>query len=291
LDALIQVADIALFTRVGPANENEYRRIVEAGVPTVVFVSHAQGLIEHEKNGYVFGNINWAESWVRYLMDDKVRERIRAARNIPERENEAEQENNPLVTFITPTYRRDLKVVRRSTDCLKLQQLTDWEQLICSNGDEEPAVRQLVDILGDERISYHWCEAPKGDFGNYARKAMLERARGKYVMFFDDDNVILPDFLMIMTAALEESGADVAVCRIMHFGPLNEDVMGKPPIVLTGIPLKLYHIDPLQFLVRRSVMQEIGWDIENGYISDGVTLEKLAGRPAVAVPMVLGVHI
>lgn len=196
-----------------------------------------------------------------------------------------------MVTVITPTFKRDIKVVRRSTNCLQLQLMEDWEQLICSNGLDELVVRNMVTELDDDRVGYHWCDAPQGDFGNYARKAMLESARGKYVLFLDDDNVILPEYLSVMAGALEESGADVAVCRVMHFGPLNEDEVGKPPIVLKGLPVKLYHIDPLQFLIRRSVMQEIGWDTSHGYISDGVTLEKLAGRPTVEVPLLLGVHI
>jgi hypothetical protein len=152
-------------------------------------------------------------------------------------------------------------------------------------------VERLVSDTGDDRIKYNMCEAPEGDYGNYARKAMLEKARGKYVAFFDDDNIILPEFLSVMVASLEESGADYAVCQIMHFGPLNEDEVGSPPIVLRGLPVKLYHIDPLQFLVRRTVMQEIGWDTDVGYLSDGVTLEKLNGRNAVEVPLALGVHI
>jgi hypothetical protein len=44
-------------------------------------------------------------------------------------------------------------------------------------------------------------------------------------------------------------------------------------------------------LVRREVMQSIGWDTEHGYISDGYTLQQLSDRPGVEVPMVLGVHV
>jgi hypothetical protein len=310
---LIKIADIALFTKVGPANEKEYRQLVAAGVPTVVHVGYAYDLIEHEKNGFVFGNLQWAESWVRKLIDDdSLRSRIGEAHNIAEREEtpvqsepdhqvsveqaaditERDEINEPMVTVITPTYHRELKVVRRSTDCLKLQDMKDWEQLICSNGELEPNVRQLVKELDDGRVSYHWCDAPKGDYGNYARRDMLKRARGKYVLFLDDDNVIMPNYLNVMISILEDSGADAAVCRVMHFGPLNESETGMtPPVVLTGIPVKLYNIDPLQFLVRREVMQSIGWDTDSGYISDGVTLEKLAGRPMVEVPLVLGIHI
>jgi len=78
----------------------------------------------------------------------------------------------------------------------------------------------------------------------------------------------------------------------MHFGPLNEAALGKPPKVLTGEPVKLYHIDPLQVMVRRDAIQKVGWDTEVGYLSDGVTLERLGKDfKYTLVEEVLGVHM
>jgi hypothetical protein len=79
----------------------------------------------------------------------------------------------------------------------------------------------------------------------------------------------------------------------MHFGPLNEsEICQPPPIVLKGEPVKLYHVDPLQVMVKADVMRQIGWDTEVGYLSDGVTLEKLGKDRAYAkVHEVLGVHV
>ena len=97
---------------------------------------------------------------------------------------------------------------------------------------------------------------------------------------------------VFMIAALEESGKDFAICRVMHFGPLNTQVVGHPPQVLTGIPPRLYHVDPLQVLVKRDVMQAIGWDTEKGYCADGHTLEELGTKHEyVEVKEVLGVHV
>jgi hypothetical protein len=132
-----------------------------------------------------------------------------------------------------------------------------------------------------------------GDFGNTVRQTMLEKeARGEYVLFFDDDNIILPHYLERMVAAIEQShGAGFAVCKVMHFGPLNESE-GKPPKVLTGERVALYHIDPLQVLVRTEVMRKVGWDTKVGYLSDGVTLENLGKQAGhVRVEEVLGVHM
>jgi len=101
----------------------------------------------------------------------------------------------------------------------------------------------------------------------------------------------LPHYLEKMISAVVQSEADYAVCKIMHFGPLNEKEVGKAPKVLCGDPVKLYHIDPLQVLVKRELMQTIGWDINIGYLSDGVTLEKLQPFKIARVDEILGIHV
>ena len=201
--------------------------------------------------------------------------------------------NIPLVSIITPTYKRDAKIVRRCMDCVKLQTIIDWEQLICSDGAEELQIKKLVGTCGDVRVSYHFTQGKvDGDYGNRVRGEMLKRARGKYVLFCDDDNLILPNYLEKMIKAIEEARVDFAVSEILHFGPLNEAEVGKPPMVLRGNPIKLYHVDPLQILVKREVMLDIGWDIEVGYLSDGVTIERLGKKyKHVRVESVLGIHM
>lgn len=201
----------------------------------------------------------------------------------------------PLVTVVTPTFRRDPAIVARCIDCMRLQDEPSWEQLVCSDGEEEGAIRDLVDWIGDERVSYwHTRIRYPEAYGTTVRNEMLRIARGRYVMFLDDDNVIVPTYLSRMVAAIAAEDRDFAVCRVVHFGPLNEAETGPPPIVLTGDPLKKFHIDTLQFMVRTDVMQACRWNVEAGYLSDGVTFEALAARARrgwTLVPEVLGFHL
>jgi len=209
---------------------------------------------------------------------------------------EKELDKKPTrVTVVTPTWKREPKIIRRAVDCMTLQTFTEWEQLVCSNGPEEMEARNAVESARDVRVRYRCLdkEQAEGDFGNSARKKMIEEARGEYVMFLDDDNVILPTYLAQMAHVLDEDEEiGFVVCRVMHFGPLNEKELGKPPIVLEGEPVKLYHIDPLQVMVRTELMQKVGWDTAKGYLSDGVTLEKLGKAAKYSkIEEVLGVHI
>jgi hypothetical protein len=313
-------ADVAVFTRVGAANKDDFKRLFEAGIPCVVNVTFHQGMIQHEKNGFVYGTEDWAVQWLRSLQgSEDMRKKIsNAAKGVPEEVVKVVQsvvenapptipisvfaqaakkeppKTGPKVSVITPTWHRHPEIVRRCIDCLLLQTFTDWEQIICSDGAEEEPIKALVASINDPRISYCCTGTPKreGDFGNTVRRDMLGKILGEFVLFFDDDNIILPGYLEVMVRAVEESGKDFAVCRVIHFGPLNESVTGPPPIVLKGETVRLYHVDPLQFLVRAKAMKTIGWDIKHGYSSDGYTLEMLGDTyKHVIVEDVLGVHM
>ena len=304
--ALIKEADIAFFPRVGNANKAEFLEIIKAGIPTVVHADYDQKAIQHMVNGYIYRDDSWAISWLKKLTDQTTREAIKNKLlgetekkesvlflEMPESMVPTIEVKQPLVSVITPTYKRDAKIISHCIDCMKLQTVKDWEQLICSDGSEEEHVKELVRMVGDSRVSYCFTQDKKdGDYGNTVRSEMLKKARGRYVLFCDDDNLILPDYFEKMIKAIEDAKVDFAVCKVIHFGPLNESQMGKPPIVLMGNPVKLYHVDPLQILVKREVMLDIGWDTKIGYLSDGVTLEKLGAKyKHVRVESVLGIHV
>lgn len=313
LSMFLVEADVALFPKVGVTTKEDLLKLMKAGVPCVVHQDFAKDIIEHMENGYIYQVLPWAQRWLEQIRDDpKLRDKI-ASYRWPDSDSQEEKESEPvvevvkeevsdsqpaettLVTVITPTWSRDLKIIKRCIDAVRLQTEQNWEQLVCSNGPEEPQVKQLVEGLRDPRVKYRCVgkDISDKDFGNSARKAMIGEAWGEFVAFCDDDNIYLPGFLETMTVKLvNEPDAGFAVCDIMHFGPLNEAEVGSPPIVLKGEPVKLYHIDPLQVMVRKSVMREVGWDTEVGYLSDGVTLEKLGrGHEHIKVNELLGVHL
>jgi hypothetical protein len=298
----VLAADIVVFTRVGAANKEDYERVVNAKLPVVVNSNLHQGMIQHEKNGFLYGHESWGQGWLKKLVES---EELRAKIGSDSKTEEPVKEDKPetgkvetvdtdiKVSVITPTFRRDLRVVSRCLDCVRLQTVPEVEQLVCSDGAAEPQIAALVGSVGDTRITYqHTAVKKAGDFGNVVRHEMLQKARGKYVLFLDDDNLILPNYLEKMIEAIESGDYDFAVCRVVHFGPLREDIIGKPPQVIRGIPVKLHYVDPLQILVKREAMLDVGWDTEKGYLADGHTLQALGEKyKYVEVPEVLGFHM
>ena len=182
------------------------------------------------------------------------------------------------VTIITPTFRRHPDIVQRNIECVRAQSYTHWQHIICSDGIFEKDVYDLVLQEGDTRRKYCVSEKHYGDFANSVRHEMLmKHADTEYVLFYDDDNIILPNYLEKMIGAIENStnGEQFAICQLMHFGPVVKSV-GNPPVLLKGLP-KVKYIDTLQVVVRSKAMKTVGW-LKNGYCSDGYTFEELGKR-------------
>lgn len=296
-EEVLESADVFLLPKVGYCNRKEYAKVLSTSIPVVVKAGQEGKDVKHEDDVLIYDSPAWAVKWVRDACNDtEIRNRLShpsVTRLSSDKVQSSRKESNPLVSIITPTWKRDVSIIKRCLDCVSLQTEASWEHLVCSNGGKEEGVESIIDMRGDHRIKYsHVSVKGDNDFGNSARKEMIEKAKGKYIAFVDDDNLLLPQFIEKMVDAIEVAEKDFAVCDIVHFGPLAAETHMEPPVVLKGEPVKLRYIDPLQVLVKSEQMKEIGWDTETGYLSDGVTLEKLGKKFShVKVHRVLGFHM
>lgn len=196
------------------------------------------------------------------------------------------------VTIVTPTFQRDPGVLARCLGCVRAQTEAAWRHIVCSDGIHEPDVEHLLAQENDPRLEYRVSSEHYGGYGAGVRQDVLTRGEAtEYIMFLDDDNVILPHYLERMVGALEgaRNGEQFAICSILHFGPLPF-FMGRPPVLLRGEP-RVFQIDTLQVLVRTEAMREVGWR-DHGYLSDGFTYRALGERFGyVRVDDCLGIHV
>jgi len=200
--------------------------------------------------------------------------------------------NEARITIITPTYRRNSAVLRRCLGCVRAQTFSYWRHIICSDGLHEQHAADLIGAEADARTTYCVSSRHYGDYGASVRQEMLTSpVDTEYVMFLDDDNIILPHYLEKMIRALDEAshGEAFAICAILHFGPLPF-FFGKPPVLLRGEP-RLLHIDTLQVVVRTEAMKAVGWRT-GSYVADGFTYQELGKRfQYVRVDECLAIHM
>ncbi|WZL88442.1 glycosyltransferase [Salinimicrobium sp. 3283s] len=143
------------------------------------------------------------------------------------------------VSIIMATYNR-AHFIRESLTSIINQSFKDWECLVIDDGSTDETVEVVASIEeNDERIKY--LIRP----GNYTtglpgcRNYGLDKAKGNYIIFFDDDDIVHPRNLEVNLRSIEHYSRDF--CHYQK-KPFKEqwnsdyiDVIAKPEISSIGL--------------------------------------------------------
>jgi len=117
---------------------------------------------------------------------------------------------DPLVTILLPTHNR-ADVLRYAIRSVIWQTEQNFELLIVGDGCTDDT-REVVASFHDLRV--RWFDLPKAPFSGYAnRNIALRQARGRYITYAQHDDIMLPDHVERLIAALETSGTDWVYSR------------------------------------------------------------------------------
>lgn len=130
----------------------------------------------------------------------------------------------PEISVIIPVFNVG-KYIAECLESVLIQSFGDFEVIVVDDGstDETPAIVDRYCKL-DPRIS-SYSQDRQG--AGVARNVGLSHARGEYLLFFDGDDIMLPDMLATLHARAAETNADITACRSTQFK--NDD-----PTVITG---------------------------------------------------------
>lgn len=87
-----------------------------------------------------------------------------------------------------PTYNRP-RMIKKAIDSILSQSFSDFEIVICDNS-ENTDTENVLQSYSDKRIRYFRHEKNIGIAGNW--NALLNKSRGEYVKFLNDDDEFLP---------------------------------------------------------------------------------------------------
>lgn len=110
----------------------------------------------------------------------------------------------PRFSVIVPVYnRRD--EVEDLLKSLSAQTVKDFEVIIVEDGSPEPCgkIVEQYAVAANARYIFRPNEGR-----SYARNAGIEQARGSYMIFFDSDCVIPPDYFEILSRELDKNPVD-----------------------------------------------------------------------------------
>ena len=119
---------------------------------------------------------------------------------------------SPLVSVVIRTHKRK-EVLRRTLMCLRNQIYKNFEVVIVEDG-ENTAEEMVKSDFADLNINYHstGVNVGRGRAGNIG----IERAKGEFVSFLDDDDFYYADFISGHVAKfMEHPQADVVISGIM----------------------------------------------------------------------------
>jgi glycosyltransferase involved in cell wall biosynthesis len=124
----------------------------------------------------------------------------------------------PFFSIVIPTYNR-AHLIRQTIESVLAQEDADFEVIVVDDGSRDNT-EEVVRGLKDERVAYYRKEnAERGAARNYG----AARARGRYVNFFDSDDLLYPNHLTAARRVIESYGAP----EIFHLGFEMRDAKGR----------------------------------------------------------------
>ena len=141
----------------------------------------------------------------------------------------AEVFSRPLLFSVTvPLYNTPRDLLEEMVDSVCEQSYTQWELCLADGSDAEHGDVEAycrMRAAEDSRIVYRKLERNGGISEN--TNACLDMASGDYVALFDHDDVLLPNALYEMRAAVEKTGADFLYSDELIFqSPRRDRVIG-----------------------------------------------------------------
>lgn len=102
----------------------------------------------------------------------------------------------PLVSIVLPTYNRP-KLLRRTLNCSMMQTFNDFEIIVVNDAGEDVSeiVAQYPKASNIQRLNNGGLSA--------ARNTGMEQASGKYITYWDDDDIFFPEHLAVLVEHLE----------------------------------------------------------------------------------------
>ena len=117
---------------------------------------------------------------------------------------------HPEISIIVPVYKTE-RFLSECIGSILAQTFTDLELILVDDGspDSCPA---LCDAAAEKDSRIRVIHKPNGGLSS-ARNAGLDAAAGNWIAFVDSDDAVTPDFCARLYRAVQDTGAQMAVCN------------------------------------------------------------------------------
>lgn len=129
-----------------------------------------------------------------------------------------------LISIIIPTYNR-AHLIGETLDSVLAQTHSNWECIVVDDG----SVDNTQDLLkmyceNDKRFQFHYRPNHKQKGANACRNLGLFYAKGKYVVFFDSDDLMTENHLEVKLLGINNNNIDFVITRTKYFNFESKDI-------------------------------------------------------------------
>lgn len=165
-----------------------------------------------------------------------------------------------LVSVIIPMHNR-ANLITETLDSFENQLYDNIELIIVDDHSTDNTKEIVEEISKRSRFEIYYIPSD-GNGGCHARNIGLINSRGEYIQFFDDDDLVNPDFFTKRVESLLK-GYDFATCNFSYFKGDPTNIVGMKRI--DNIPhkvmdhLKFSSLPTPCFLFKRTALKKIGF--------------------------------
>lgn len=159
--------------------------------------------------------------------------------------------SSPLVSIIIPTYNRG-HLIGQTLDSIVRQTYPNWECIIVDDGSSDDT-RNVVKTYVEKDLRFQYHDRPHAYLpgGNGARNFGFSIAKGLYVNWFDDDDLMHDNKLLEQVNLLQKSKKDFCVCQTLVFRDSLDTIIGlRKASVFSSDPLSDYISSKIRWLTQ-----------------------------------------
>jgi glycosyltransferase involved in cell wall biosynthesis len=193
-------------------------------------------------------------------------------------------QSTPTVSIIIPAYNA-AAFIGETIDSILNQTYSDFEIIVINDGSTDDMVQTLHQVFGmteggvksfsDTRILYFY---KQNEGVSIARNTGFGFSKGQYIVFFDADDVMSPDFLEKRLGALEDNKEVDFCCGMLDFFPIKKEQLGACDDIPSEILLYNQRIEtcPSNYMFRRSVVERVTFHPQLASTADRFFLLQIA---------------
>ena len=132
--------------------------------------------------------------------------------------------SSPEISIIIPTFNRG-ELLGETLDSIRNQTFKNWECLVIDDGstDYTPELIEFY-VKKDQRFKYYLRPQSRRKGANSCRNYGFELSKGKYINFFDSDDLMHPDKLGLQLSGLKKGNFDYCISQSVFFEKSPDEI-------------------------------------------------------------------